>query len=259
MDDWYTKSGDSNAYNHNSTQRISGADMGGGYAGMGFNQPSYPINNHPNNGRFPTPAYAGGSIGPAGSFKVNTPFNQPIGVSYGGLGKFDNEPPLLEELGINFEHIWAKTKTVMIPMRKIDDTYLDETDLAGPLVFALIFGTCLLFTGKIHFGYIYGFGAFGCVSLNLVLNLMGDRSIDGWRTCSVLGYCLLPLVILSGISILLDLRGNFGMGLTAFSVIWSCTAATKLFEQCLDMRRQRWLIAYPIGLLYSSFALMTVF
>jgi hypothetical protein len=30
---------------------------------------------------------------------------------------FDNEPPLLEELGVNIEHIVAKTKAVMNPGR----------------------------------------------------------------------------------------------------------------------------------------------
>lgn len=37
-----------------------------------------------------------------------------------GMGRYDddfeNEPPLLEELGINFVHIWAKTKAVILPV-----------------------------------------------------------------------------------------------------------------------------------------------
>lgn len=28
-----------------------------------------------------------------------------------------NEPPLLEELGIHFDHIWAKTQAVLIPTK----------------------------------------------------------------------------------------------------------------------------------------------
>ena len=30
---------------------------------------------------------------------------------------YDNEPPLLEELGVNFEHIWKKTQAVMYPTK----------------------------------------------------------------------------------------------------------------------------------------------
>eukprot|EP00953_Heterococcus_sp_UTEX-ZZ885_P027394 14695-Heterococcus_DN1.PRE.3 len=127
----------------------------------------------------------------------------------------------------------------MVPTRAIDISYLDDTDLAGPLVFALIFGFCLLCTGKVHFGYIYGFGAFGCLSMALVLNLLGDKPIDTWKTCSVLGYCLLPVVVLSAVGIVLDLRGLYGLVLSSAAVCWSCTAATKLFEEYLGMRRQR--------------------
>lgn len=37
---------------------------------------------------------------------------------------YENEPPLLEELGINFEHIWSKTLAVILPTKKIDINYL---------------------------------------------------------------------------------------------------------------------------------------
>ncbi|KAG5188121.1 YIPF5-like protein [Tribonema minus] len=212
---------------------------GGGYSGAG--------------------SYASDPIGLTHGYGIGQPVGAVGGGAYPGAGQFDNEPPLLEELGINFEHIWAKTRAVLVPTRRIESAYLDETDLAGPLVFALVFGTCLLLAGKLHFGYIYGFGAFGCGALSLVLNLMGDRPIDAWRTTSVLGYCLLPVVLLSAVGIALDLSGRVGLALAGAAVAWSCTAATKLFEQYLDMRHQRWLIAYPIGLLYCCFVLMAIF
>ncbi len=37
---------------------------------------------------------------------------------------YENEPPLLEELGINFEHICSKTLAVILPTKKIDINYL---------------------------------------------------------------------------------------------------------------------------------------
>ena len=33
---------------------------------------------------------------------------------------FSNEPPLLEELGIRFDHIWSKTQAVLIPTKVHD-------------------------------------------------------------------------------------------------------------------------------------------
>lgn len=57
---------------------------------------------------------------------------------------FEEEPPLLEELGINFDHIWQKTLTVLHPLRASDGSIMNETDLAGPVVFCLAFGATLL-------------------------------------------------------------------------------------------------------------------
>lgn len=62
----------------------------------------------------------------------------------GGEDEFADEPPLLEELGIHFEHIWAKTQSVLLPNKQINEHILDDADLAGPLVFCFVFGMCLL-------------------------------------------------------------------------------------------------------------------
>eukprot|EP00903_Cladosiphon_okamuranus_P015888 g14674.t1 len=195
-----------------------------------------------------------------------------LGVGAGGMGRgavggmsveddedYENEPPLLEELGINFEHIWSKTLAVILPTKKIDINYLDDTDLAGPLVFCLCFGLCLLLTGKPHFGYIYGFGMFGCIATAMVLNLIGEKPINLWKTTSVLGYCLLPVIGLAALGIVWDLKGNMGHVLALVAVAWCTISATRLFEEYLDMRRQRYLVAYPVGLLYACFVLITVY
>jgi hypothetical protein len=50
----------------------------------------------------------------------------------------------LIELGIHFDHIWMKTRSVLLPTKKISEHILDDTDLAGPLVFAFVLGMCLL-------------------------------------------------------------------------------------------------------------------
>ena len=73
-------------------------------------------------------------------------------------GAYDDEAPLLEELGINMQHIWMKTSAVLHPTKPIDSHIMDDTDLAGPLVICLLLGVSLLLRGKLQFGYIYGFG-----------------------------------------------------------------------------------------------------
>ena len=49
------------------------------------------------------------------------------------------------ELGINFSHIWAKSLTVLNPLRRVDARIMDDADLAGPLLFCFFFATFLLF------------------------------------------------------------------------------------------------------------------
>lgn len=183
--------------------------------------------------------------------------------SAGGGGEFSNfedEPPLLEELGINFEHIGLKTKSVLNPLQQPDPSIMDDTDLAGPLVFCLAFGAFLLLSGKVHgFGYIYGVGVLGCLSLYAVLNLMSMTGVSFSCVVSVLGYCLLPMVMLSGLSVVFTLTGSLGTILTGAVILWCSFSASKLFVTVLAMDHQQPLVGYPCALLYGVFALLTVF
>ncbi|EAU91799.1 Yip1 domain family protein [Coprinopsis cinerea okayama7 len=176
-----------------------------------------------------------------------------------GTGGFEGEPPLLQELGINFSHIRAKSLTVLNPLQTIDNRIMDDADLAGPIIFFFCFGISLLFSGKPNFGYIYGVGLFGSVSMYLLLNLMSARGIDAYRVASVLGYCLLPMVGVGLISVMIALDGTFGYLLTILSILWCTYAASGIFVAVLQMSEQRLLVAYPVGLLYGCFALLTVF
>lgn len=172
---------------------------------------------------------------------------------------FDDEPPLLEELGINFDHIWQKTLSVFNPLKATDSHIMDDTDLAGPLLFCLAFGGFLLLHGKVQFGYIYGFSALGCVVMYIVLNLMSLTGVSVGCVISVLGYCLLPMVVLSGVSLFMSLQGALGSILTTVIIGWCSLASSKLFVTALAMDSQQPLVAYPCALVYGIFALLTVF
>lgn len=176
-----------------------------------------------------------------------------------GGDEFSNEPPLLEELGINPDHILQKTLTILNPMRSTRSEVARDADLAGPLVFCLAFGWMLLLTGKLHFNYIYGIGALGCVANYGLLTLMSTASVSFFVVVSVLGYCILPIVALSALSILVSLTGPIGTILTMMAVVWSSWSASKLFVTAFDMEHQQFLIAYPCCMLYAVFALITMF
>lgn len=180
-----------------------------------------------------------------------------------------DEAPLLEELGINIEHIALKTKTVVLPFSRFGgntlgpDDICKDSDLAGPIAFALLLGGEMVLSGKLQFGYIYGFGLFGCVAMTFIVNLVAPQNpISVWTVTSILGYSLLPVNLLALLKIfvinLINLQ-TLGRILGIATVAWSTTASTRLFELGCQLRSQRYLIAYPIALLYSAFVLITIF
>jgi hypothetical protein len=178
-----------------------------------------------------------------------------------GASEFEceEEPPLLEELGINPSHILEKTRSVLNPLRNTDASILQDTDLAGPVVFCVLFGFILLLSGKVQFGYIYGIGVIGCLSMYFLLNMMSVAGVSLGIVVSVLGYCLLPMVGLAGVNLLFSLQGIVGTILTLLSILWCCMSASKLFVTALNMNQQQALVAYPCALVYGVFALLAVF
>jgi len=188
-------------------------------------------------------------------------YSAPLNDQSQNVGEMLNdEPPLLEELGINFDHIYKKTKSVLNPFSKPDSSILDDVDLAGPLVFCLAFGFTLLLLGKIHFGYVYGIVTVGTVGMYGLLNMMTpDKSCSGIYVTSVLGYCLLPMVILSFLSFFFKLNGIIGLSIASIFILWCSISASKLFSTSLSMIGMQILVAYPCCLFYGVFALLTLF
>ncbi|KAI1100330.1 Yip1-domain-containing protein [Jackrogersella minutella] len=248
----------------------------------------------------PTPTGPGGygGFGPAPG--VSGRMGEQGGLRTGWLAAFstegyDGEPPLLEELGVNFEHIQMKTLAVLNPFGRIDQHIMDDSDLGGPILFFLLFGTFLLFSGKVHFGYIYGLALMGSIALHTILSLMspdgpsatspatpaypstpgypGDPTVGGRddskghlnsnltfaRSASVLGYCLLPLVMTSLVGIAVPMDGPLGYILTSAAIVWCTTSASGMFCAVGRMMQMRALVAYPLMLFYVGFGIMGIF
>lgn len=178
-----------------------------------------------------------------------------------GTSGYPGEPPLLEELGINFNHIKTKTLAVLNPLnRNIHSDIMADSDLAGPILFVMLFGTLLLLAGKVQFGYIYGVGLFGTISLHYLFKFMSEEiTIDLIRSASVIGYCLLPLVLISVFGVFISLDNLLGFILSAIAVFWCTFSASGFFVVVLKLDNVRPLIAYPLFIFYSVFALMAIF
>ncbi|XP_076753522.1 yip1 domain-containing 1 isoform X1 [Xylocopa sonorina] len=178
----------------------------------------------------------------------------------------EEEPPLLEELGIDPDRILQKTLAVLNPFHgrgQIDDAnyLLQDSDLAGPAAFCLMLAAFLLLAGaKAHFNYVYGLSVISCIFMYILLSLMTNSSnITLSSVASILGYCVLPVVFLAGFNIFTTLRGTIGLAFAVFTVAWSTLSATRLLTTMSGDEEQRLLIAYPCALIYGVFALIIIF
>jgi hypothetical protein len=190
---------------------------------------------------------------------------------------------------------------VLNPFSRIDQHLMDDSDLAGPLLFFLLYGTFLLLSGRVHFGFIYGLAVFGSASLHVILSLMapspsdqsapssyhpgvgpayptaeaasvnaisssasgssqpGSSNLTFARSASVLGYCLLPLVMTSLVGIVMPMDTPLGIVLTTAAIMWCTWSASGIFCAVGCMKAMRGLVAYPLALFYVGFGIMGVF
>jgi len=128
----------------------------------------------------------------------------------------------------------------------------------------------------VHFGAIYGIGVTGSIAMYLLMNLMSDAGITILTTVSVLGYCLLPMVLLAFLSLAIPLTyeprklfffdmlnlfcsGLLGVVLAGLAISWCTYSAASMFVLASSMTNQRLLVAYPLALFYTCFALFTIF
>lgn len=75
----------------------------------------------------------------------------------------------------------------------------------------------------------------------------------------MLGYSLVPFVILALVGLFASLTTLAGVLFSGLVAMWSCLIATRLIVNKLDVADQKFLIAYPIGLFYCVFVILTIF
>lgn len=111
---------------------------------------------------------------------------------------------------------------------QFQNTFLPPSSFLLQHTVISLFAVVLTYSARqVQFGYVYGFSVFGCLALQCILNLIHPTGLDFWRTCSVLGYCLLPVIGLAALGIILPLKGLLGLILSAFVIVWSTFAATR--------------------------------
>ncbi|KAK6929077.1 hypothetical protein RJ641_005282 [Dillenia turbinata] len=184
-----------------------------------------------------------------GAATASTSFSTPpIGSSSIGVSglRIEDEPPLLEELGINPRQIRDKTLAMVNPFR-VNSSLHEEADLSGPFLFVVLFGLFQLLAGKIHFGIILGWGFASALFLYVVFNMLAGRSgnLDLHRCLSLIGYCMLPIVMLSAFALFVPQGGVAMYVMAGVFVTWATRICTRLLVElahCGD--EHRGLIAY---------------
>lgn len=137
------------------------------------------------------------------------------------------------DLGIEPAKILKKYKAILTQMGIKE--VVDYDDMSGTLFIFALFGTLLLFRGKIQFGYIYGCFLTGSIVMYSLINLLTKKGVDLYSTMSILGYSLLPFIILASGSLFFDLEDLIGLCFCISIVVWSTVTATRFFEHSLDM------------------------
>lgn len=233
---------------------------GGTVAGTGLQQrrvPTAPFQPpRPSNPNIPFMSFDMGSAPPSTSFPPPA-YGGPIG----GSATFEDEPPLLEELGINTLLIWRKTVSMLNPFR-IDATIHEDSDLSGPFLYIVAFGLFKLLAGRIHFGVILGWVLVSSIFLYIVFNLLAGKNgnLDLYRCMSIVGYSMLPVVIFSALSLFVPEGGAVSLVMAAVFVIWSTRVCTRLLVELANCGDEhRGLIAYACFLVYTLFSMLVVF
>ncbi len=79
------------------------------------------------------------------------------------------------------------------------------------------------------------------------------------RSASVLGYCLLPLVLTSFVGVVLPMDTAAGYVISSLAICWCTYSSSKMFCAVGRMRSMRGLVAYPLALFYVGFGIMGIF
>ena len=167
------------------------------------------------------------------------------------------------ELGIDIPAIISRTKSILT--FRLSGRDVDSLDLGGPLVYMAILGIAHLLVGKLHFGYILGWTVVGSILIWFVLSSIAGhepegRTLDLYTCCCLIGYSLLPLVFHAVGSLLLPRRSIVALILGVTAVVWSSQTAARLFiYRSTALRGQLPIVLYPCLLLYTAFALLTLY
>jgi len=178
----------------------------------------------------------------------------------GFTGDEDDEPPLLEELGIDIGKIVARLLQSLDPTGKCG-VVLGDYDVIGPIALYLTYTSLLLLAGgKLMFSYVYGLAVLTSLCMYGLLWAMTDSAeVTLTSTFSVLGYSFTPVVLVSLLAVFVNLKNMFGAVVVLAAVVWSSLNASRVFVAMFGNPDQRYLMAYPCAIICGLYTLFILY
>ncbi|XP_050427794.1 protein YIPF5-like [Adelges cooleyi] len=172
----------------------------------------------------------------------------------------EDEPPLLEELGIDVNKIFTRLLHSLDPTGRCG-VILGDYDVIGPIALYLTYTSLLLLAGgKLMFSYVYGLAVLTSVCMYALLWAMTDSSeVTLTSTFSVLGYSFTPVVLVALLAVFVNLKNVFGALIVFVAVLWSSSNAAKVFVAMFGNADQKYLMAYPCAIICGLYTLFILY
>ncbi|KAG9391483.1 YIPF5 YIP1 family [Carpediemonas membranifera] len=182
---------------------------------------------------------------------------------------FNDEAPLLEELGID---LWAMKKKLifsLFPFREAPVDIASNSEMAFPIWALVALSIILLFAKKLVFKQILATFLLSTVALDGLIHLMvseftarnrdGPISTEIYMVMSAMGYGVLPVLFLAvSRTLLVSFKSWVGGALCVVTLVWAASISTQLLSRAMAVPQQKFIIAYPVAMIHAVMILMLV-
>eukprot|EP01103_Thecamoeba_quadrilineata_P008641 TRINITY_DN18380_c0_g1_i1.p1 TRINITY_DN18380_c0_g1~~TRINITY_DN18380_c0_g1_i1.p1 ORF type:complete len:236 (+),score=27.51 TRINITY_DN18380_c0_g1_i1:49-756(+) len=161
-------------------------------------------------------------------------------------------PPLLEELDIDLREIANKIRCVLLPFNLKDrDLMLEKPDFWGPMAIVLFYSILLIWGQFKVISWVMTVWLIGSFLIFLLARVLG-ANVTYSQSLGVIGYSLLPLIFTVGLLSLTTLP-VLDWIIRMSGTVWAASSAGMILVSSNELRNKRFLLGYPILLLYVYF------
>ncbi len=194
--------------------------------------------------------------------------NYTTNTSHASEDVFNDEAPLLEELGIDLITLRRKLFFAVFPFRATPKDIASHSEMTFPLAAVLLIGLLMLFSSKFMFKELITYTFAACIAIRGMLALLispftlppdtARPTTEVYTVMSSVGYGFLPIVFLAAASVFVPLKTVPGFCVCLLALVWATTISTQLLCKAMSTGHQRLIVAYPLALLHAVFVLMVV-